>query len=125
MYCEDVDLSCKFRGAGYRNYYIPSAVVVHHAGGSSTRAVSKFSAVMMSESIWLFLKKTRGEFYGLAYRATMMLTALVRLLVLALCLPIRAVRGGKAPVLNSLGKWKAILSWSLGGETWTKRYEVN
>ncbi|SIQ68904.1 Glycosyltransferase, GT2 family [Aromatoleum tolulyticum] len=33
-YCEDTDLAFKVRGAGYKVYYQPASVVVHHEGAS-------------------------------------------------------------------------------------------
>lgn len=122
MYCEDVDLSFQFKRIGLRNYYVPGASIIHHGGGSSDRAVSKFSAVMMRESIWRFLTKTRGRYYALGYRVSMMLAAICRLFLLGILLPFSVVRGRLAPARNSLQKWLAILSWSLGTETWIRRY---
>ena len=34
MYCEDIDLCRAAVRHGYRNYYVPSAYIVHHGGGS-------------------------------------------------------------------------------------------
>jgi GT2 family glycosyltransferase len=122
MYCEDVDLSVQFRRAGYKNYYIPGASVIHHGGGSSEQAVSKFSAVMMRESVWRFLTKTRGGFYGFGYRISMMLTAIFRLVLLGALLTVRSIRGNPANARNSFQKWMAILRWSVGAETWIRQY---
>jgi N-acetylglucosaminyl-diphospho-decaprenol L-rhamnosyltransferase len=121
MYCEDVDLSCQFRRAGCKNYYIPAASIIHHGGGSSEQAVSKFSAVMMRESVWRFLNKTRGRYYGMGYRGSTMLAAMCRLFLLGILLPVRMVRGELTPARNSFRKWAAILSWSVGAETWIRR----
>ena len=51
MYAEDVDLSYKVSRAGFKNYYVPEAVVIHFGGASSAEATSNFSTVMMRESI--------------------------------------------------------------------------
>jgi GT2 family glycosyltransferase len=123
MYCEDVDLSYQFRKNGLRNLYVPGASIVHHGGGSSRKAASKFSAVMMRESIWRFLNKTRGRFYGWCYRASTVLAAMCRLVLLGILLLPSAVRG-KWPVLRgTFQKWAAILSWALGAETWTRKFD--
>ena len=122
MYCEDVDLSFQFKRIGLKNYYISGASIIHHGGGSSKQAISKFSAVMMRESVWRFLTKTRGGYYALAYRTSTMLAAICRLLLLGILLPISMVRGELTPARNSFRKWVAILSWSLGAETWIRRY---
>jgi N-acetylglucosaminyl-diphospho-decaprenol L-rhamnosyltransferase len=114
MYAEDVDLCYKSRQAGYINYYIPGAVVVHFGGGSSEKGPSDFSVVMMRESIWRFMKKTRGNIYGMAYRASTLISAIGRLLLLMVLLPLQPVRKNGTSWNASLKKWKAILTWSLG-----------
>jgi N-acetylglucosaminyl-diphospho-decaprenol L-rhamnosyltransferase len=68
MYAEDVDLCHKLRQARYINYWLPQASVLHHGGGSSDRAPSEFSVLMMRESIWRFLHKSRGAGYAAMYR---------------------------------------------------------
>jgi N-acetylglucosaminyl-diphospho-decaprenol L-rhamnosyltransferase len=122
MYCEDVDLSCQIKRLGLRNYYIPSARVIHHGGGSSKGAISKFSAVMTRESVWKFLTKTRGRYYALGYRGSTIFAAAFRLLLLGVLLPVNVIRGKWGSTRNSIRKWAAILSWSVGAETWTRRY---
>ncbi len=123
MYCEDVDLSFQFKRIGLKNYYVPGASIIHHAGRSSEQAISKFSAVMMRESIWRFLLKTRGRFYALGYRGSTTFAAICRVLVLGILLQVRVVRGEFTPAWNAMRKWVAILSWSLGTETWIRRYD--
>src|SRR5262249_55515178 len=79
MYAEDMDLCYKIRQAGYNNYYIPEATVIHFGGGSSKKTSSHFSIVLMRESTWKFLKKTRGKLYAMGYRFSMFISALFRL----------------------------------------------
>ena len=114
MYAEDVDLCYKIKQAGYRNYYIPDAVVVHFGGGSSEKRPSDFSVVMMRESIWRFMKKTRGNIYGMAYRASTLISAIGRLLLLLILLPLQPLRKSGASWNASFKKWMAVLTWSLG-----------
>ena len=113
MYAEDIDLCHKVRQSGYSNYYLPGATVVHYGGGSSDKAPSGFSAVMMRDSVWRFLRKTRGRPYGLAYRATTVIQALLRLALLLLLWPLQIWRKS-GPWRASYQKWCAILGWSLG-----------
>jgi GT2 family glycosyltransferase len=87
MYGEDMDLCLKVRRAGWKNYYVPEAELVHYGGGSSKQSASNFSAVMMRESIWRFLRKHRGGLYGQAYRCAMLLAASCRLGLLGLWFP--------------------------------------
>jgi GT2 family glycosyltransferase len=123
MYCEDADLCYKIQKAGYKNFYIPSAVIVHYGGTSSGRSRSQFSNVMMRESVWRFFLKTRGCCYGIGYRAAMMVSALCRLVAAAAASPFRLLRGEGARTGNSARKWMAILGWSLGAQSWVKKYD--
>jgi GT2 family glycosyltransferase len=113
MYAEDMDLCDKVRRAGYRNFYIPQATVVHYGGSSSDQIVSTFSAVMMPEAIWRFLRKTRGSVYGLGYRVAMLASAAGRLGVLALSRFVRHDVPRNASWEASWRKWVAVLQWSL------------
>lgn len=116
MYAEDMDLCYKVHHAGYKCYYVPTAVVIHHGGGSSQGAGSNFSSVTMRESAWRFFRKTRGDGYGFAYRISTTGVALMRLMLLVLLFPIRALQGCRGGWRASFSKWNAILSWSLGGK---------
>jgi N-acetylglucosaminyl-diphospho-decaprenol L-rhamnosyltransferase len=122
MYAEDIDLSAKVARAGWRNYYVPNAVVVHHGGGSSAGAVSQFSTVMMREAIWRFLRKTRGAVYGFGYRLTTLLAALVRLLFLALLFPVQILRRRRESWQASFQKWRAVLRWSLNRDETVRQF---
>jgi GT2 family glycosyltransferase len=110
MYAEDVDLCDKVRRAGYRNYYVPSAVVWHHGGASSGQASSVFSAVMTREATWRFFRKTRGRAYAAAYRAAMLWVACVRLGLFAIgaIFGLKAAGDWKAP----FKRWYAVLRWA-------------
>lgn len=108
MYTEDVDLCYKVKTAGYINYYIPNANIIHHGGGSSQEAKSNFAVVMMRESMYKFFKKTKGQIYALAYRVSMLLTALLRLVALHINKNFFNKQN-----INSINKWQAVLQWSL------------
>jgi len=110
MYAEDMDLSHKIRSAGRRNYYVPTATVVHYGGSSSDRAVSAFAAVMMPEAIWRFITKTRGRLHGSAYRVAMLTSAIGRLCFLTV-LRLGSVRRDSWE--GPSRKWMAVLRWSL------------
>ena len=114
MYTEDIDLCYKISKAGYWNYYIPNASVIHFGGGSTQKTMSDFSVVMMRESIWKFLKKTRGNIYGLGYRVSLLISAIGRMIFLMLLLPFQLVRQSRESYKASLRKWRAVLRWSLG-----------
>ncbi len=117
MYAEDVDLCYKIRQAGYTNYYIPTASVIHFGGGSTEKSPGNFSVVMMRESLWRFMKKNRGKIYGLVYRASTVMSAIGRLLLLMILLPLQYLGQSGSLRKASLKKWWAILTWGLGLKT--------
>jgi N-acetylglucosaminyl-diphospho-decaprenol L-rhamnosyltransferase len=131
MYAEDLDLSYTLRMAGYSNYVITRAVVVHHGGGSSDRAPSHFAVVMMRHAVWRFFRKWRGAFVALGYRATTFASAVGRLAVMRAASASGATTRERAHAAER--KWMAILRWSLnpsgavsrlvGGDTGSSRAE--
>jgi GT2 family glycosyltransferase len=123
MYSEDADLCYKSEQSGHRNYYVPKAVIIHHGGGSSQQSRSEFSAVMMRESVWLYFTKTKGRLYGLCYRASMMLAAICRLVLLAFVFPVRWFFPGGASTNSPFRMWLAVFNWSMGAVSWTKKTE--
>ena len=114
LYAEDLDLCCKTRRAGFKNYFVPAAVLIHHGGGSSHSSQSVFLTVLMRESVYRFLKKFRGGGYGLAFRASQALNALGRLALLLILFPIPLIRGKAGSARDPIRRWAAILKWTLG-----------
>lgn len=110
MYAEDIDLCYKVRRAGRQVYYIGSATVVHHGGGSSPDAPSnRIATIRQREAIRKFLFETRGPLYAGCYRLAMGATALLRLLALGLLRALRA--GGQSK--SAIEKWSAVLAWAM------------
>jgi GT2 family glycosyltransferase len=114
MYAEDIDLCHKIRQAGRKNYYIPDAVVIHFGCGSTGKGPSGFSEIIMRESIWRFLRKTRGGNYGFIYRISTLIAAMGRIALLTIILPLFIIRQKKISWNSSFRKWGAVLAWSLG-----------
>ena len=123
MYSEDLDLCFKAQRMGLRNYYCGEAVIVHHGGGSSRKSVSKFSSVMMRESINRFLRKWYGPWYAYFYRFAMILSAVLRLGLLASLQIVYKDQPKKKAIHNAVIKWQAILRWGIGMEKWVKKYD--
>lgn len=122
MYGEDLDLCFKARQAGFLNYHVRDAVIVHHGGGSTNRSVSNFSNVMMRESVYRLLRKTRGPTYGNCYRAALAGSALLRMALLGILFPAWSVQGKKERWNGAIRKWFGILRWGLGFEGWLYKY---
>ncbi len=122
MYTEDIDLCAKVRNAGFLNYHVAEARVVHHGGGSSKSERSMFSIIMTKESVRRYFHSSRGGMYALLYRVVMAFTAVMRLALLGLvALPMLVRSGGARRLWYGLRKWAAILRWSLGFERWVHR----
>lgn len=124
MYAEDVDLCLKTRLEGLRNYYLPSAAIVHHNGACA--AVTKkgsFANIMMVESRWRFFERTKSRWYARYYSVEIGLISVVRL-VLALMLWFFNI--GRRESTNKWGaalkKWWGRLRWTVGAESWVKNY---
>ena len=120
MYSDDLDLSYRVRMAGYRVMCLADCSVTHHGGRSSDVQKSCFADVLQRESLARFFHETRGRSYAAAYRAAMMITAAVRLMiVLPLVVFHRLALPGKTTPA-ALRKSVAILRWSLGFENWAR-----
>lgn len=118
LYTEDIDLCYKVRQRGLRVCHVAGAQIVHYGGGSSAKESDGFADIVMCESTRRFLRKTRGKGYATAYRLAMRATATLRILLLqsAALLPFR-----EAPISHSLRKWRRILRWSRGQESWAEQ----
>jgi GT2 family glycosyltransferase len=87
MYYEETDLCARLLRAGWRNYYVPSARVMH-VSGASTSAVSEQMSVEFHRSQAIFYRRHRGpEGYavlklivwaGIAYRFARSARAVLR-----------------------------------------------
>ncbi len=119
MYSEDIDLCFKVGKAGMSTYYIPTAVVVHHGGASSSQmSINTFSSVMMLESRWRFFRKTRSLWYARLYRLAMFVASIVRIRLLLLVWPASGLCGKKDRSEQVLKKWMARLRWTVGAGKW-------
>jgi GT2 family glycosyltransferase len=123
MYAEDVDLCHKLCAAGYINYYVPDVSVLHHGGGTTRRAESRFSTVMKRESIARYMSKTSGDLYAAGYRAASGCAAVLRILMLCLFLPAALAKHRVMLWRAALGKWTCVLRWSLGMERWAQNFD--
>jgi hypothetical protein len=123
MYGEDLDLCYKTQKAGLKNYYVPDATIIHHGGGSTSRSVNNFSNVMMRESVYRFLRKSRGRFYSGCYRAGMSGAAVIRMTLLIAIGLVWFARGYGSAWGAAFRKWLGILRWGFGLERWIRKYD--
>lgn len=59
MYAEDIDLSYRIQQAGYRNYYLPSPVIIHFKG-ESTRKDARYIKLFYTAMIQFVQKHYKG-----------------------------------------------------------------
>jgi hypothetical protein len=125
MYSEDIDLCFKIVKAGFKNYYVPSSVVIHHGGGSSAKsALNTFASVMISESQFRFFAVNRSILYAWLYRLSVILASMVRIATLGILV---LLKSGPASFRNQDGKtavskWLSRMRWAIGLESWVKTY---
>ncbi len=111
MYGEDLDLNYKLKRAGYANYYIGEAAIIHHGGGSSRQKVSQWAIIMQCKAMTRYYRKTRGPLYEWMYWTAIGCVAVARLVLLAAMYP---VSNDKQAVLYALEKWRVVLKWAIG-----------
>ena len=117
MYYEDMDYCLKVRKAGWKNYYAPEAVVVHHGGKSSGAGEqSRFSSVTMAESAWRFFCKERGRPYAGAFRVCLAAMAAGRLCLLSLLYPLTWPSANRRRISGAWRKWAFVFRWAFGAE---------
>jgi hypothetical protein len=98
MYAEDLDLCRKAVRAGYSNYYIGDATIIHHGGKSSspqTATVAKWHSILQ------YFVKNHGYAHALLFRGVMSAVALLRLVLIAL--------GSFGRSTTASLKWRAVL----------------
>ena len=122
MYGDDVDLCYKVRHAGYSVQYIGSHRIVHHGGTSAAfRRENDFVTVMQKESIFRFLKVTKGSVYAASYRAAIAAAAMARVLLLLAIAPVAMAWMGREGLAGAGRKWWSVLRWAAGLEGWAAR----
>lgn len=117
MYAEDIDLNFKVARAGFTNYYVPDAVIVHHGGKSSSQqSVSHWATIMKYRAMKRMFNNTRGRLYGSLYRTSIGCIAVVRLALLGLAYPLGGVLLNKKSIQLAARKWRIILQWAVGSQ---------
>jgi N-acetylglucosaminyl-diphospho-decaprenol L-rhamnosyltransferase len=115
MYAEDIDLNHKVRHAGFANYYIGDATIVHYGGKSSgQQSVSHWSTMMRYRAMGKLFNNTKGKVQGLLYRVAMGSAAVGRLVLLTCVYLLGGLLGDRAALRYAIGKWKVVLRWALG-----------
>ncbi len=80
IYSEEVDLCHRLRRHGWKVYWVPQAVVVHH-GGQSTQQVAAEMFLRLYQGKVLYFRKHHGCLVAQVYKLILLAAALGRLLV--------------------------------------------
>ena len=121
MYAEDIDLCYKINQTSHQVYFVGKAEVVHFGGGSSRSGQSSFfQDVLMRESVFKFIAKTRGRVCASGYRAAMAIAAITRFGILGVALPLFMFKSQRQRAVATFRKWKSVLRWSVGLERWAR-----
>lgn len=115
MYAEEVDLCASVKSLGYSVLHSSESEITHFGGGSTKQCKDGFAEIEMRESVYKFLSASRGSWYASLFRASLFISAVCRLAVLAahrFCL--RAfTRQSDDSAEQSWKKWLRIGLWAL------------
>jgi hypothetical protein len=115
IYAEDLDLNVKVARAGFKNYYVPEAKIIHYGGRSSTQQkASQWATVMKFRAMGQFYVKNHGRVYAAMYRMAMGCCALARVAVFFLAYPISILLRKRQRLRSALEKWTVVLMWACG-----------
>jgi GT2 family glycosyltransferase len=81
IYTEEVDLCYRIRQAGWKLYWLPTSVIVHF-GGQSTSQVADAMFLRLYESKIIFIRKHYGKLQANIYKLILALSSLVRIIPL-------------------------------------------
>lgn len=121
MYAEEVDLCYCIRNAGRKVLYVGDAQVLHFGGQSTKKKEDGFSDTLMRDSVFKFLRRSRGNPYAFLYRTALLLSAMVRMAVLVAVFPFSAIPNRfvrRDAVKRAFKKWRNIARWSLAPASW-------
>jgi GT2 family glycosyltransferase len=113
LYAEETDLCYKIRRGGWKVHHVKDATVVHLGGQSTMQKGDGFVDAMMRQSIFMFFRKFRGEYYAELYRAAMLLSAVVRMITLLPLLTLPKRLATRNAAFGAFRKWRNIAHWSL------------
>ncbi len=91
MYVEDLDLCRRINGTGVHIQYRNDCEVIHHGGKSSAVRGAYFANLRQQEAIVKYFILTKGNWYSMVYRAGLVLTAILRLALIACLIPFQTV----------------------------------
>lgn len=76
---EDIDLCWRLKAAGWKVVYLPDAQVVHHWGGSRSKASADRISLLSQRSYYLLFRKHRPRVEALALKVAVAILTLLKL----------------------------------------------
>jgi N-acetylglucosaminyl-diphospho-decaprenol L-rhamnosyltransferase len=97
MYCEDMDLCRRLAEGGWRNVYVPTAVITHQGG----HATSRSAGPMLREHHRALYRYLARQYAGPVWAPVRLLLGVGLLLRYLLAARVRAVGEGAAPTRSA------------------------
>ena len=111
MYSEDIDLCYRVAHVGLVNYYLGQCSIIHYGGSSS---VGDRQTVMKTKAELQFVDKNYARPYALAFRASLALTALMRLAAVFFMRCCGPTLVGRNRLASARARWTTVLKTLVG-----------
>jgi len=122
MYSEDVDLCYQAILAGFKNYHVACATIVHYGGRSSPRV---WQTAMKTRAELHFCQKNYGRLYSILFRLAMVINASTRLMLLAAMYLFARVFRVKHALDSTWLRWSVILKTLVTARSSVTEQSVN
>jgi GT2 family glycosyltransferase len=106
MYSEDIDLCYQSVRAGFKNYSIGEASMIHYGGTSSS---SERQTTMKTTAELQFCEKNYGRLYTRMFRYAMALNAIARLIVIAVLRWFGKTAVANRSLDSASSRWNVVL----------------
>lgn len=80
MYSEEVDFCYRLMKAGFENYWVPTSIVTHY-GGQSTSQFAREMFIQLYRAKIQYFKKHHGNTAAMIYKLILLIASLLRLIV--------------------------------------------
>lgn len=108
MYYEDIEYCYRVARAGWKNYYVPDAVVIHYGGKSCESSSAVLPSIWMAESACRFFEKSHGRYSARVFQAGLALKAIQRAAAYAVSLLLWPSRRHKARARQAYRRWIGV-----------------
>ncbi len=120
MYLEDLDFCARIGRSGLDLLYVPSAVVVHDGGYSSSRSPRRdlLYAMAMGQAPWMYRRRFHGAWSAHAHAVAIGVGSLFRLILLAPLLCIGKISQRPSNRFVAVAhRARVLLRWAIGSKS--------